>query len=75
MSFATGLKTIVVATELNGRPEAALEYARKLVAAYGTRIALMACSRVPVLRVRPEAAPAGIRPGACSCTCSCAGIN
>ncbi|MGA9668997.1 MAG: universal stress protein [Terracidiphilus sp.] len=40
MSFATGLKTIVVATELNGRSEAALEYARKLAAAYGARIVL-----------------------------------
>jgi nucleotide-binding universal stress UspA family protein len=34
------LKTIVVATELNGRSEAALEYARKLAAAYGARIEL-----------------------------------
>ena len=40
MSFATGLKTIVVATELNGRSEAALEYARKLAGAYGARIVL-----------------------------------
>ena len=40
MSFATGLKTIVVATELHGRSEAALEYARKLAAAYGARIVL-----------------------------------
>jgi nucleotide-binding universal stress UspA family protein len=40
MSFANGLKTIVVATELNGRSEAALEYARKLAAAYGARIVL-----------------------------------
>ena len=40
MSFATGLKTIVVATELTGRSEAALEYARKLAAAYGARIVL-----------------------------------
>jgi len=40
MSFATGLKTIVVATELHGSSEAALEYARKLAATYGARIVL-----------------------------------
>ena len=40
MSFATGLKTIVVATDLEGRSEAALEYARKLAGAYGSRIVL-----------------------------------
>ncbi len=40
MSFATGLKSIVVATDLSGQSEAALEYARKLAAAYGARIVL-----------------------------------
>jgi nucleotide-binding universal stress UspA family protein len=40
MSFANGLKTIVVATDLEGRSEAALEYARKLATAYGARIVL-----------------------------------
>jgi len=40
MSFAKGLKTIVVATDLDGRSEAALEYARKLATAYGSRIVL-----------------------------------
>src|SRR5580704_16263808 len=40
MSFAGGLKTIVVATDLGGRSEAALEYARKLASAYGARIVL-----------------------------------
>jgi nucleotide-binding universal stress UspA family protein len=40
MSFANGLKTIVVATDLSGRSEAALEYARKLATAYGARIVL-----------------------------------
>src|SRR5215469_9984904 len=40
MSFATGLKTIVVATDLDGRADAAMEYARKLAAAYGARIVL-----------------------------------
>lgn len=40
MSFATGLKTIVVATDLDGRSEAAMEYARKLATAYGARLVL-----------------------------------
>ncbi|MDR3792433.1 MAG: universal stress protein [Terracidiphilus sp.] len=40
MSFATGLKTIVVATDLHGQSEAALEYARKLATHYGARIIL-----------------------------------
>jgi nucleotide-binding universal stress UspA family protein len=40
MSFAKGLTTIVVATDLQGRSEAALEYARKLAGAYGARIVL-----------------------------------
>jgi nucleotide-binding universal stress UspA family protein len=40
MSFATGLKTIVVATDLGGRSEGALEYASKLATGYGARIVL-----------------------------------
>ena len=40
MSFAAGMKTIVVATDLHGQSEAALEYARKLAAGYGARIVL-----------------------------------
>jgi nucleotide-binding universal stress UspA family protein len=40
MSFQDGLKTIVVATDLEGKSEAALEYARKLALAYGARIVL-----------------------------------
>jgi nucleotide-binding universal stress UspA family protein len=40
MSFADGLKTIVVATDLEGQADAALEYARKLAAAYGSRVVL-----------------------------------
>jgi nucleotide-binding universal stress UspA family protein len=40
MSFAGSLKTIVVATGLDGRSEAALEYARKLASGYGARIVL-----------------------------------
>ncbi|HVZ82237.1 MAG TPA: universal stress protein [Terracidiphilus sp.] len=67
MSFATGLKTIVVATELEGRSEAALEYARKFANAYGARVVLAygadpadyaAVGSVPgaVLRKMPEEA-------------------
>ena len=40
MSFATGLKTIVVATGLDGRADGALEYARKLATAYHARMVL-----------------------------------
>src|SRR5258708_15393932 len=40
MSFAGSMKTIVVATDLQGTSEAALEYARKLALAYGARIVL-----------------------------------
>ena len=40
MGFENGLKTIVVATDLGGRAEAALEYARKLAASYGARVVL-----------------------------------
>ncbi|MGD0730615.1 MAG: universal stress protein [Terracidiphilus sp.] len=40
MSFAAGMKTIVVATDLGGQSEAALEYARKLAGGYGARIVL-----------------------------------
>jgi nucleotide-binding universal stress UspA family protein len=40
MGFASGLKTIVVATDLDGRADAALEYARKLAVSYGARIVL-----------------------------------
>lgn len=39
MSFSS-LKTIVVATDLHGQSEPALEYARKLAKAYGARIVL-----------------------------------
>jgi nucleotide-binding universal stress UspA family protein len=41
MSFAGGLKTIVVATDLGGRSEAALEVACKLATAYGAQIVLV----------------------------------
>lgn len=40
MNFTDGLKTIVVATDLDGRSDAALEYARKLAVAYKARIVL-----------------------------------
>lgn len=40
MSFDKGLKTIVVAVDLEGQPEAALDYARKLATSYGARIVL-----------------------------------
>jgi nucleotide-binding universal stress UspA family protein len=40
MSFADRMKTVVVATDLEGTSEAALEYARKLAGAYGARIVL-----------------------------------
>ncbi|MGO8932189.1 MAG: universal stress protein [Terracidiphilus sp.] len=40
MSFDQGLKTIVVATDLEGQAEAALDYARKLATNYGARIVL-----------------------------------
>ena len=40
MSFARRMKTIVVATALDGKSEAALEYARKLAGSYGARIML-----------------------------------
>lgn len=40
MSFASSMKTIVVATDLEGKSDAALEYARKLAGSYGARIVL-----------------------------------
>jgi nucleotide-binding universal stress UspA family protein len=40
MSFAANMKTIVVATDLQGHADAAIEYARKLAGGYGARIVL-----------------------------------
>lgn len=40
MSFRDGLKTIVLAAQFDGQPEGALEYARKLAAAYGAKLVL-----------------------------------
>jgi nucleotide-binding universal stress UspA family protein len=56
MSFASGMKTIVVATDLSGKSEAALEYARKLAAGYGARIVL-AHGLDPVDYARVDAVP------------------
>lgn len=72
MGFEAGLKTIVVATDLEGHSEAALEYARKIAGAYGSRIVLAygldpldyaAVNAVPgaVLREMPEEALAVLR--------------
>src|SRR5215469_8917800 len=69
MGFADKMKTIVVATDLEGRSEAALEYARKLAGAYNARMVLAhgldpmeyaAVDTVPgrVLRTMPEQARA-----------------
>ena len=41
MDFAAGLKTIVVAVDLQGRSGGAMEYARKLAGSYGARIVLV----------------------------------
>jgi len=62
MSFASGLKTIVVATDLSGRSEAALEYARKLAAAYGARIVL-AHGIDPMEYAQVDAVPGGVLGG------------
>ena len=62
MSFATGLKTIVVATDLNGQSEAALEYARKLAANYGARIVL-AHGLDPLEYAAVDAVPGRVRTG------------
>lgn len=62
MSFATGLKTIVVATDLEGVSEAALEYARKLASAYGARIVL-AHGTDPLEYAAVDAVPGSILSG------------
>ncbi len=62
MSFATGLKTIVVATDLNGQSEAALEYARKLAMNYGARIVL-AHGLDPLEYADVETVPGQVRTG------------
>ena len=62
MSFANGLKTIVVATDLNGQSEAALEYARKLATNYGARIVL-AHGLDPLEYAAVDAVPGRVRKG------------
>lgn len=62
MSFSTGLKTIVVATDLGSQSEAALEYARKLAEAYGARIVL-AHGVDPVDYAAVEALPGSVLEG------------
>ena len=62
MSFATGLKTIVVATDLHGQSEAALEYARKLATNYGARIVL-AHGLDPLEYADVDAVPGRVRDG------------
>jgi nucleotide-binding universal stress UspA family protein len=62
MSFASGLKTIVVATDLSGRSEAALEYARKLATAYGARIVL-AHGIDPIEYAQVDTVPGGVLAG------------
>jgi nucleotide-binding universal stress UspA family protein len=62
MSFATGLTTIVVATDLHGQSEAALEYARKLATNYGARIVL-AHGLDPLEYAAVDAVPGRVRTG------------
>ena len=62
MSIASGLKTIVVATDLSGRSEAALEYARKLATAYGARIVL-AHGIDPIEYAQVDTVPGGVLAG------------
>ena len=62
MSFRNGLSTIVVATDLKGQSEAALEYARKLASAYGARIVL-AHGEDPVDYAAVDAIPSRVRKG------------
>jgi nucleotide-binding universal stress UspA family protein len=62
MSFANGLKTIVVATDLDGRSDAALEYARKLAVAYQARIVL-AYGLDPLDYAAVDSVPGRVRKG------------
>jgi len=62
MSFQDGLATIVVATDLAGHAEAALEYARKLAHAYGARIVL-AHGLDPMEYADVEGVPGTVRKG------------
>jgi nucleotide-binding universal stress UspA family protein len=62
MSFAAKMKTIVVATDLTGQSEAALEYARKLAGAYGARVVL-AHGLDPLEYAALESVPGGVLKG------------
>ena len=62
MSFAAKMKTIVVATDLEGQSEAALEYAGKLAGAYGARIVL-AHGLDPLEYAAVESVPGSVRRG------------
>jgi nucleotide-binding universal stress UspA family protein len=62
MSFQDGLKTIVVATDLEGKAEAALEYARKLAVVYHARIVL-AHGLDPIEYAAVDAVPSGVLKG------------
>lgn len=59
MSFATGLKTIVVATDLSDQSEAALEYARKLATHYGARL-ILAHGLDPIDYAALDGVPGGV---------------
>ncbi|HVA89464.1 MAG TPA: universal stress protein, partial [Chloroflexota bacterium] len=56
------MKTIVVATDLEGRSDGALEYARKLAAAYGARVVL-AHGIDPMKYAAVDSVPGGVRGG------------
>ncbi len=60
MSFAGRLKTIVVATDLEGKSAAALEYARKLAGAYGAKV-ILAHGLDPVEYAAIEGIPGQVR--------------
>ncbi len=60
MSFAGSMKTIVVATDLEGKSEAAMEYARKLALAYSARI-VIAHGLDPIEYAAIEAVPGRVR--------------
>ena len=62
MSFGEGLKTIVLATELDGQQEGALEYARTLARAYQARMVL-AYSVDPLEFAAVDAAPGRVLDG------------
>ncbi len=62
MSFAARMKTIVVATDLEGKSEAAIEYARRLAGGYGARIVL-AHGMDPVEYAAVDAVPGRVRRG------------